>query len=81
MNTISKPTKKRLILITTKGTKTYHLVPDGHGLNIYRITSGFFTDTKDLIGHGSDLNNAVQGARMDAEAGDSRIKSSEMRDA
>jgi hypothetical protein len=69
--------QKTLAVATTKGTKTYSLVPDGRGFNVYRVESGFFSSSRRDVGHGSNLENAILIARLDA--GDSIVKSTRLR--
>lgn len=70
-------TTKTLTVETTKGTKTYTLSPTSQGFDVYRVQSGFFSSSKQNVGHGSSLENAVLIARIDA--GDSIVKSTRLR--
>ena len=67
---------KTLTVETTKGTKTYTLSPTSQGFDVYRV-QGFF-GSKRNVGHGSNLENAILIARL--EAGDSIVKSTRLRD-
>ena len=69
---------KKLVIETTKGTKTYHLTPDAHGYDVYRVSSGFLSDSRKYVGHGSSLENAIAVARMDC--GESVIRGTKLKD-
>lgn len=69
---------KKLVIETNKGTKTFQLTPDARGYDVYRVTSGFLSDTRKYVGHGSSLENAVAIARM--EVGESVIRSTKLKD-
>jgi len=69
---------KKLVIETTKGTKTFQLSPNARGYDVYRVTSGFLSDTRKYVGHGSSLENAVAIARM--EVGESVIRSTKLKD-
>ena len=68
---------KTLTVETSKGTKTYSLSPTSQGFDVYRVSSGFFSSSQKLVGHGGNLENAVLIARVDA--GDSIVKSTRLR--
>ena len=68
-------TTKTLTVETTKGTKTYTLSPTSQGFDVYRV-EGIF-GSKRNVGHGSNLENAILIARMDA--GDSIVRSTRLR--
>jgi hypothetical protein len=68
---------KTLTVETTKGTKTYSLSPTSQGFDVYRVVSGFFSSSKRDVGHGSNLENAILIARLDA--GDSIVRSTRLR--
>jgi hypothetical protein len=69
---------KKLIIETSKGTKTYQLSPDARGFDVYRVTTGFLSDSRKYVGHGSSLENAVAIARMDV--GESIIRGTKLKD-
>jgi len=66
---------KTLTVETTKGTRTYTLSPTSRGFDVHRV-EGFF-GSKRSVGHGSNLENAMLIARLDA--GDSTVKSTRLR--
>ena len=68
-------TTKTLTVETTKGTKTYTLSPTSQGFDVHRV-EGFF-GSKRNVGHGSNTENAILIARLDA--GDSTVKSTRLR--
>ena len=68
---------KTLTVETTKGTKTYALSPTSQGFDVYRVAAGFFSSSKRNVGHGSNLENAILVARLDA--GDSIVRSTRLR--
>jgi hypothetical protein len=67
---------KKLEIQTTKGTRNYSLSPTSQGFEVYRLESGFFTSSRKFVGHGSNVENAILVARMDA--GDSIVKSTKL---
>jgi hypothetical protein len=67
---------KKLVIETAKGTRNYTLNPASQGYDVYRVESGFFSSSKKLVGHGSNIENAVLVARVDA--GDSTVKSTRL---
>jgi hypothetical protein len=69
-------TTKTLTVDTTKGTKTYTLSPTSQGFDVYRVGSGLFSSKRN-VGHGSNLENAILIARLDA--GDSIVRSTRLR--
>lgn len=69
---------KKLVIETSKGTKTYQLKPASKGYDVYRVTSGFLSDSHKYVGHGSSLENAVSIARMDV--GESLIRGTRLKD-
>jgi hypothetical protein len=70
-------TPKTLTIETTKGTRNYSLSPTSHGFEVHRVGSGFFCSSRKYVGHGSNVENAILIARLDA--GDSTVKSSKLR--
>ncbi len=68
-------TTKTLTVETTKGTKTYTLSPTSQGFDVCRV-EGFF-GSKRNVGHGSNVENAILIARLDA--GDSIVRSTKLR--
>ncbi|MCX6923689.1 MAG: hypothetical protein NT154_10855 [Verrucomicrobia bacterium] len=68
---------KTLTVETTNETKTYSLSPGGQGFEVHRIRSGFFSPSRTYVGHGSNVENAILIARLDA--GDSTVKSTRLR--
>jgi hypothetical protein len=66
---------KTLTVETSKGTKTYTLSQTPQGYDVQKVT-GFF-GSKKLVGHGSNVENAVLVARVDA--GDSIVRSTKLR--
>jgi hypothetical protein len=67
---------KTLTVETTKGTKTYSLTPAAHGFEVHRLKHGFFSCSREYIGHGSNAENAILIARLDA--GDSSVRSTKL---